>query len=409
MRILIVGVKYSANLGDGVIACCLEGALQERFPAAEVESLDLSGKTRFGGHGIGRRSSLLNQWLTSLPGRIRSLLASSMHVVASRLVLRQRWLEQVATADVIVIGGGQLFDDRDHYFPSRIGQVLDIARSREIPVCLFAVGVTHAMTRPARYSFARSLQRSRLEGIWARDAASLSNFKRFFPRFDPHLCRDPGFLSHLFFEASPQNSVEPAPPSKPRIGLCITNPVTLRPLSGLPGGCQLDAHFYAELIAGLDEDGMDCVVFCSGLEMDQAFVGEVEAVCRRHFPRSGQRVYFAERLLSPDQMVSLISSLDGVVAQRMHPTIVAYAYRVPHVGLGWHRKLESFFTSVGRDAFLIPPDQHEPAHVRQTLHRALEAPISEEKHAETTAETHEGFQALASVIEQTQLASARRH
>lgn len=409
MRILIVGVKYSANLGDGVIACCLEGALQEQFPSAQVASLDLSGKTGFGGHGIGRRSSLLNQWLTYLPGRIRSLLASSMHLVASRLVLRSRWLQQVASADVIVVGGGQLFDDRDHYFPSRIGQVLGIARSRQIPVCLFAVGVTHAMAKPARYSFTRSLQRSRLEAVWTRDAASLSNFQHFFPVSEPHLCRDPGFLSHLYFEAQSPNAGISTTASKRRIGLCVTNPATLRPLDGLTEGCQLNARFYAELIAGLDQDGMDCVVFSSGLEVDQAFVDEVKEACGADYPASCARAQFPERFSTPDQMVSLISSLDGVVAQRMHPTIVAYAYQVPHVGLGWHRKLESFFKSVGREAFFVPPDQHDPDTVRQTLHRALAVKISTEKHAETTAETRNGIQALAKVIRQSQSGSAPVH
>jgi hypothetical protein len=47
-RIVIFNVKYSSNLGDGLIALCLESAIRTALPGAAVDSQDLAGRTKFG-------------------------------------------------------------------------------------------------------------------------------------------------------------------------------------------------------------------------------------------------------------------------------------------------------------------------------------------------------------------------
>ena len=55
MKILVFNVKYSENLGDGLLADCIEETL--RAEGGEVETLDLAGRTAVGtSSGIAART-----------------------------------------------------------------------------------------------------------------------------------------------------------------------------------------------------------------------------------------------------------------------------------------------------------------------------------------------------------------
>ena len=49
MKIAIINAKYSANLGDGAIAECLEDQLRKRVPNLNVFSIDRGGSSDYGG------------------------------------------------------------------------------------------------------------------------------------------------------------------------------------------------------------------------------------------------------------------------------------------------------------------------------------------------------------------------
>ena len=58
---MIVGtlnVKYSPNLGDGLLAECLEAELRSARPGVETRSIDLAGRTAYG-EGLKHRRAIL--------------------------------------------------------------------------------------------------------------------------------------------------------------------------------------------------------------------------------------------------------------------------------------------------------------------------------------------------------------
>ena len=97
---------------------------------------------------------------------------------------------------------------------------------------------------------------------------------------------------------------------------------------------------------------------------------------------------------SPAALARLIGGFDAVVAHRLHACILGYAYARPVVGLGWDRKVESFFRSVGCADRFVPSDALSAEGIAAATERALRAGIDGDVHARVLAETWEGVERL---------------
>ena len=69
VKLFIFNVKYSPNLGDGLLSECLELELRRAIGRPEVVSLDLAGRDQYG-PGSWRREFALTL-LERLPARLR--------------------------------------------------------------------------------------------------------------------------------------------------------------------------------------------------------------------------------------------------------------------------------------------------------------------------------------------------
>jgi len=84
MKLVILNVKYSPNLGDGIIAECYEAAVRRLQPGIDVSSCDLAGRTAFGG-GLNRSRQLVLDVLDKLPGGVRQMVVTA---ILKRLIKR---------------------------------------------------------------------------------------------------------------------------------------------------------------------------------------------------------------------------------------------------------------------------------------------------------------------------------
>jgi hypothetical protein len=96
-------------------------------------------------------------------------------------------------------------------------------------------------------------------------------------------------------------------------------------------------------------------------------------------------------------LAALIAGCDAVVAHRLHAAIVAYAYRVPTVGLLWDDKLQAFFESVGREAYVVAFDQ-APARIGALVADAMAEGIDADEHTRVLQETGRGIDDLVRAI-----------
>lgn len=345
MKIVIFNVRYSPNLGDGVLAECLERRLGVSLPGAEIETLDLAGRTAYG-IADSRRSGAL-RLLQVMPPPARRILVA--RVLGSRLAaLRALWRGKIAGADAVVIGGGNLLQDDDLNFPLKIAQVLELCREESCPVAIHAVGVGRHWSRRAAKLF-DTLRTCNVLGVSVRDHGARQNWEQHFPDWpSPGIAPDPALTLQVEMHGRRDRT-------RPLVGICVTHPLILRRHAGasrenIPLGT---VQGYGALAECLLDAGCDVVFFTNGAVEDQACLEHIRNTLFRAKNRAPDRCSFAARPNTPQELIALLGTFDAVAAHRLHACITAYALGVPPVGLGWDQKVESFFQMIGREPFFV--------------------------------------------------------
>ncbi|RUM99559.1 polysaccharide pyruvyl transferase family protein [Pseudaminobacter arsenicus] len=388
MRILIFNVKFSENLGDGILAMCLERGLMRAREDIEVETVDVAGRQAFGEVREGRR--FLLRLLELMPTSLRRLAVSA---ALARSLPRWSgfWRQRVDQADVAVIGGGNLFQDDDLNFPLKIGTVLGILRGAGLPVAVHAVGASRHWSLRARELFA-GLLGNRVVHVSVRDEGSRQNWRGYFGEtFDVEICPDPGLL------AAEMLGIQPVPPldREPTVGICVTHPVILRRHAGISFS-QVplrSVSAYRDLARDLARRGYKVLLFTNGAREDQSFLDKVmQDPASAELIASGH-LQAAPRPREPAELLAILQPLSAIVAHRLHASIVAYSFRIPHVGLGWDSKVKSFFKAVGRDRFLVEGD-HRPPEIAASVAAAIAEGIDPALHAHQLEQARQGIDRL---------------
>ncbi|WEX10491.1 polysaccharide pyruvyl transferase family protein [Chelativorans sp. AA-79] len=375
MKILIFNVKYSPNLGDGVLAACLEHGLMREGRDVTVETIDIAGREEYRFQGPGRMRAL--SLLRLLPAPLRA--AAVTFVLRSRLRdMKAHWLKRIEEADAVVVGGGNLFQDDDLNFPLKLNAVLEGVDLAGKPLAVFAVGVTAHWSARARRLFARLLD-CPVVHVSVRDGHARENWiAHFGNRFEVEVTPDPGLLARNLPSGPALPYVGP-----PVVGLGVTHPLVLRRHAGIPDA-QIPLSSAAEhrlLVRWLVDAGCRVMLFTNGADEDERFMRQVVAgsVCE-DCVQAGS-VVLAERPSTPDDLVATIGRSAVVIAHRLHASIVAYSLGIPCVGLGWDQKVKSFYEETGRADFFLRGKDVKPADVGAHALRALEAGIASGDHA----------------------------
>lgn len=389
MKVVVFNVKYSPNLGDGILASCLEQALSRRLPDAEIVTLDLAGRTAWMPPRPGGRRAVLLALLGRLPAPLRSLAVRAALGALIAFRLRPAWRAALADADMAVVGGGQLLQDHDLNFPLKLHAAGRECRRIGVPVALHAVGVAEPVTR-AGHSLLRRFVGHGLVRAGARDEKSCRRLRELGAR-DVALARDPGLLAAQVWPAAPRS-----PRQRPRIGLCVTHPTILRHHAPAVAHDQPDI-VYRDIVSSIAKAGHDVLLFTNGAHEDEAFL----QVLSRDLGTGGDgtsRIEVAPRAENPRALCRLIADLDGVVAHRMHAVIAAFAYGVPAIGLEWDDKLASFLASVGQQDRLLPFATRSSAAVGAQMSALLRSPLDRAMRNHVVGEAETAITDLAHAI-----------
>ncbi|GHE01971.1 hypothetical protein U879_16890 [Defluviimonas sp. 20V17] len=381
MKLVIFGLGYSPNLGDGVIADCMAHAARDLVPGLQVVAVDLSGRGGFGAVTMANRGRAL-KILSAMPRPLRHMLVRAK---LGRMLdtATPRWQEACQGAGAALIGGGQLLSDADLNFPLKIARAAKVAREAGVPVAIHAAGVSRNWSRPGRALFAE-LFSTDLRAVGLRDAPSIAAWTEQTAGHPPApgLARDPGLLAAECYG--------PAPRREGWLGLCVTDPAILGyHADGAVAGAG--PGFQAALVRALAERGRKVLLFCNGAEEDGRALAALAAPLADLVARG--RVEIAPPPERPAQLAHLIGGLDGLVAHRLHACILGYAYGRPVVGLGWDRKVESFFASVGAARFCLSDPAVTAADAADRLIEALETGIAAPAHAHALTEARQAVAA----------------
>jgi len=398
VKVVLLNIKYSPNLGDGVIAECLEHALRARLNDADIESCDLSGRAEFNAdHGAAR--SLALRAAPLLPQLFKNGLFHRMQAGAVKRTLMPIFREKLAGVDVAIFGGGQLFSDSDLNFPMKIAAAAAILHDNDQKFAIHSVGVDEDWSNAGDALFKEAFVNSQL--IWAsvRDDRSRKSWNKHFQRTSlprPRVSLDPGFLAPAAYGAV--NGGATRLPSRPIIGLCVTAPATISLYADrCSTGFQPDADFYVDLAAALNAKGYEVLAFTNGAPEDDKFL-RMSFSKKRLARLNNAIVEVAERGVKPGDLVATIKRCQGVIAHRLHANIVAYAYQIPHVGLSWNARIDEFFHMTGRSQFVTRGANSTPATAANMMEAALAAQIPDELHHYIVKKTNEELDALALAI-----------
>ncbi len=387
--IAIFNVKHSPNLGDGLLAECLEAELRAACPGLHVVALDLAGRGDYGAGGGMRRVKLAV--LERLPRPLRRYAAGLALSRLARQTLAPLWRQALASVDAVIVGGGNLFADADLNFPIKIATAIGEANRLGLPVAVHAVGVSDNWSDRGAALFNRSLAVADLAGVTVRDERSRAAWNRL---LDPaHVPRagitiDPGLLTALHFPAPPRET-----DGRPHIALGLTDPLALRYHGGGASDQGLTAWF-ADLVGHLAERSCRISLFTNGSPEDRRFLARIAPIL---IDRAPGHVVIAPGSERPAGFARFIAGCDLVMAHRMHACIAAYAYRIPTIGFSWDVKLQSFFDLSDRASYILDPAV-TPRAAAAAARSAMEAGIPAERHGELVDRCRRDIAALAARI-----------
>ena len=392
-KLVLFNVKYSPNLGDGIIALCLEHELHRHFRTWEIQSIDLAGRTSWptSADDGGSKRAFLLPLLSRLPFwanemAVRAVLGNELK---KRLI--KFYAEHARDSRFAVIGGGQLFQDADLNFPLKLSAAVDICNASNIPISVYGVGASASRSRAGLRIFRRVLSACPANLVFVRDAESAAHLK-YSGASSPEIYLDPGLLASELWVASRSSAS-----SRPTIGLCITHPAVLRHHGEVKASGRALLDRWAALIRRLSAEGYAVTCFTMGAGEDELYLAQL----RNRLPYeewSGEMVAISPRCATPAELVRVLTSFDLVIAHRLHACIVAYSYRIPAIGLQWDAKMEAFFSAVGQPETIDLDRATNDAFVARVA-AALANPIPIHEHREALESARAGVRALAEITQ----------
>lgn len=354
-RIALLNVKYSPNLGDGLLSECLEAELARTFqgiaPGTQVFSIDLAGRQAYPAIAPSRRAALIAV-LEALPAALRGLAARAALTALVRLRLARHVRTRLLGCDAVVLGGGNLLTDADLNFPMKIAGALQQAARLRLPVAVYGVGANRQWSEAGRRLFGRALGAAKLAYAAVRDARSQAAWRDLLVPQGVRaaaLSGDPGLLASCHFPRPP------LPFDAPLSGLCVTAPMALRyhatgPEAGTAAeACAALDAWYPAAARALVAAGFRVALFTNGSPEDRDYL---DAMGPAWILAAKGPVTMANPFADPGEMVGFIAGCQLIVAHRMHACIAAHSFAIPTIGLRWDVKLDSFFALAGRGQFI---------------------------------------------------------
>lgn len=324
-----MGEKYSKNLGDGVICRCVEGLVRKYAHANDVVvSLDLSCRRDYN-----RKYAVTEGKFARIIGKFTDRFLS-LRVIQRRIKKRMSkgaymywtWerhdkkivkaLCKENPADCVIFAGGELFKD---YFLWYIQYFVEEYGKRGSRICFNACGCDVNNTPFVTQKFQKVLGHRCVKRVTTRSlpetCSQLINPEQYCFMPDPAIC------AADFFQASEKMGC---------IGLGIMC------LDGIHKNKNRLLDFWGNIIAQLETQNFAFKLFCNGDLGDYRFAEELV----EHFGLPKDVLLPAPQ--TPEELVSLITGFDRICSFRMHSLIIAYAFGIPFVGLGWDKKLYDF-------------------------------------------------------------------
>ena len=384
-------VKYSPNLGDGLLAECLEYGIVSLGASAHSSSIDLAARGKYGDAMAGRGTIMAV--LDALPKRLRNLVVRLPLAIQSARKWGPAYRDGLRGADAVAIGGGNLITDIDLNFSTKLSLAIAETARADLPAAIYACGMGGDWTATGLRQCRKAFSSPNLRAVFLRDVESIALWDELMA---PHtgkkaqLARDPGLIASDLYPAKPRLEG-----GRPIAGLGIMSPIAIRYHSDQAMQDDALAQWYIELARALISDGFQVHVFTNGSPEDVIYCAKLHDALRSI---GGEEDIQFVTQTTPEGLCANIAAFDVVIAYRMHAIIAAYSYGIPAIALAWDRKLQSFMTSVERQEWMVDPDMTDPQACAQRVRVAVREGLPRDTHARVLSEARADIGKLWSVL-----------
>jgi polysaccharide pyruvyl transferase WcaK-like protein len=358
MRVLVVGEFDSDNVGDKFIG---EGHRRLFSPLVdELVVLPLGGRkaasseARENGEGGHRRSAvrMLHRSMYASSFSYRHLVEATRNIL-SAATGQSDADSLIANFDAVVIGGGQLLSDGTLRMLYGLDRITRAANRHGVPVAAFGTGASYPRTWISRRLLSMVVRRLSAP-CWFRDRGSVEVVRE--------LC---GSVREDF-RVTPDCAIAAAATEQTAIGNKDVIGVAPMPPGVLARAGHEFPHadqWWVRLVECIYRHGKKPVLFSTGAEVDAHYVDKVAGMVRDR----GVDVVVLARPRSCGDLVGQLCMMGGVIAQRMHASVVYYAIGGSPFGVSWDAKVGAFFEEIGLPDRLVSLSESRPDDVVRML------------------------------------------
>lgn len=389
MKVKLLNVKYSPNVGDGLLVECLEQNLRNVDGMQGASSVDLAGRSAYSQSARQRETMM---WLLeSAPNILRPVLARAGLEAKLSLGLRDHYKSGLSGADAVVIGGGNLISDHDLNFPLKLAAALKEAARFKSKVAIYGCGVSSGWSVTGKKIMRAALRANPPVHVSVRDEASKRIWDQLFSETadaEAAIVNDPGVLASQIYRFDSSSVLTHRPIAA--VGLMSTVAIQYHGFKSLSSDSLVE--WYLRLIDDIVDRGFDVSLFTNGSPEDQRFALKLWSMLSQHRRLSCMRMMHVSL---PIDLCQVVANADVVVAFRMHALIAAYSYGKPIIALRWDPKVDAFLQSVGLADCIVDANTCSPKEAVMAMISALESGIDQKTLEGTMSKAKSGIHQLA--------------
>lgn len=335
MNLLLIGERYSPNLGDGVIFDSVESICKEIYGSnTNIICLDISGGSSYKTEG---KNISLKEKIKVKFSYLRKKISEIKRVSSVMRNMQQINLNEI---DGAIFVGGQLFSE---YFSKPIYYISKTLKKYDIPIVFNSCGLgKNEKKKYVRY-LNKAFNYPNVLAISIRD-----NYNDFIKKYkldykNVQIVMDPVVECSNFIKMEKPNNFV--------FGIGIMDP-KLYVKNGIYYPDQYYFDLFESIIKRLDENNIKWEFFCNGRINDYDYA---EKICT-YLNVSKNKI--AKRPTTPIELIKLINRYSGLLSFRLHSHIIAYSYKIPSIGFCWDNKLSHFGSSTNRDKYFLSLDEN---------------------------------------------------
>lgn len=346
-NIVICTLRYSDNLGDGVIGDCFEFLLKKHNIDLNIHHLDMAGRTKFLTSSSMKKNESMGftkTYFYKLPFFFQINIFKKLlwpFIYKKKL---DKAINNVLSLkpDLLIFAGGQVFNDILLNFPLKFNYVCKNFSDQGIKTLISGVGVSKNWSDEGKELFLRNLNSNDILKIYVRDNDSKSNFLEYGISKHINVTLDPAVWAKEAYNIKKNEK------NKVNIGLGIANPYELgTQTSSSEFNSRKFDSFWLDIIDGIDVNKYQLNLFTNGSSEDQYYLQYFSNLLSIKRPLLNFNII--ERPIVPADLVQLISEMDLVIAHRLHANIISYSFGIPSIALEWDKKVKSFMQTIKRD------------------------------------------------------------